>query len=166
MALDFLPKQKGEIMKSATVLYIGRFQPLHKGHVYALKKLFQKYRKVIIMVGSTNKKDEKNPFCFGERKSMINAALKEFGHRYRIIGMPDTDNDERWKNAVIKKARFDAVVTGNQWTTRCFAGYKVIRPEMLNPRKYSATKIRKLMKEKKNWQSLVPKDVVKIVMRN
>lgn len=156
-------------MKSATALYIGRFQPLHKGHVYALKKLFQKYRKVIIVVGSTNKKDEKNPFGFGERKSMLAAALKKYKGRYKTLGMPDFSRDDRWTKEVIRRAemeRSNIVVTHNPWTKRCFAGYKIVKPALLNPKKYNATGIRKLIRQEKNWQSLVPEGVIPIIRKH
>ena len=69
-------------MKKVAVV-IGRFQPLHKGNVYAIKKAIKKFEKVIIVVGSTNEKNTfKNPFSFKERKEMLRRV---FGKKIKII---------------------------------------------------------------------------------
>ena len=35
-----------------TALFIGRFQPLHKGHIAVIKNLMKKYDKVLVGIGS------------------------------------------------------------------------------------------------------------------
>ena len=59
-------------MKYDISFFIGRFQPIHKGHLALIKKGLDASRKVIIFCGSTNTSNNiKNPFSFVERKQMI-----------------------------------------------------------------------------------------------
>jgi cytidyltransferase-like protein len=101
--------------KSKIALFIGRFQPFHKGHLFALRQALKKFDKVIIGIGSINVLNEKNPFTFEERKRMIKESLKNFKGKYKIIGIPDFPDDLEWKNYCLKKANFDVVVTGSAW---------------------------------------------------
>ena len=146
-------------------LFVGRFQPLHKGHEAAIKSLFRKCSKVVIVIGSSNKKDKENPFTLEQRKKMIKNVFSKFRKKYSIIGIPDIGNDYQWAMSIMKKAEFDVVVTGNAWTRRCFRQFKirVIKPRMLKPRTYDASRIRKMIRENKQWQKLVPEQVAKII---
>jgi nicotinamide-nucleotide adenylyltransferase len=148
-----------------TALFVGRFQPFHKGHLHAIENILKDYNKVVILIGSVNKKDGNNPFSFEERRKMIDGCLKHCKNRYGIIGMPDMPDDDQWTKSILKKARFDVVVTGNDHVRRCFKAFNVptTDPVLLQPRKYSATEIRKLMKEGKKWEHLVPEEVVKVI---
>jgi len=146
-------------------LFVARFQPLHKGHMHALKDIFRRYSGVVIAVGSTNKNDEENPFGFKERKAMLDAALKKYKGRYVIIGVRDVESDYRWSRAIEMKAKFDLVVTANTWTARCFHGYDIVKPTMLRPKAYNGTKIRNLIKQKREWENLVPEETIPIIKR-
>ena len=49
-------------------LYIGRFQPFHKGHLKILQKLAKKYDEIIIGIGSSQYSNTlENPFTSEER---------------------------------------------------------------------------------------------------
>lgn len=151
-------------MKRLTALFVARLQPLHKGHVYALKHLFKRYPKVVIAVGSINKKNSENPFSFQERREMLDAVLGGYKRRYNIIGIKDYKSDKKWLEEISRKARFDIVVTGNAWTKRCFIRHKIIKPGMLKPSIYNATRIRKLIRG--NWQGYVPKQIIPIIKKH
>lgn len=59
---------------------IGRFQPVHKGHMPAFKKAEQIAHKTVCVIGSTNKPSTpKNPFSFDERRTLISLALQDEG---------------------------------------------------------------------------------------
>lgn len=146
-----------------TALFVARLQPLHKGHLYALRMALKKYDKLVVLIGSTNRHDKSNPFSFALRKKMLRAALKGYKKRYKIIGVPDFSSDARWSLAVKRKAKFDAVVSGSPWVKRCLSNFDVEKPKMLNRKRYNATYIRRLMKKGSGWQKLVPKEVVKII---
>jgi nicotinamide-nucleotide adenylyltransferase len=147
-------------MKKVAV-FPGRFQPLHLGHVHAIRQAMKKY-KVIIVIGSTNKQDAENPFTFEQRKKMIRAV---FGRGIKIIGVPDVYNDLKWVKSIEAKVKFDLAITGNEWSKRCFtkAGYKIVEPDLLEPEKYKATRIRNLISKNQDWENLVPKEVSKLI---
>jgi bifunctional NMN adenylyltransferase/nudix hydrolase len=57
---------------------IGRFQPVHRGHIPTFKKAFEMADKIICVIGSSNMpRTIKNPFTSSERQEMIGAALDE-----------------------------------------------------------------------------------------
>lgn len=151
-------------------LFVGRFQPFHLGHLHAIKRIVEEYGSVAIAIGSSNlSREEQNPFTAGERKTMIVAALgreKNFRGKYRVFLLPDFFDDRKWRENVLRKTKFDVVVTGSSWVARCLRGWKKIaRPKFLRRRELSSTHIRKLILEgrKSEWKKLVPKKVAAII---
>jgi len=152
-----------------TALFIGRFQPMHIGHLKVIKWILKKNYKIIIVIGSSRESNtEKNPFTLAERKSMIKNTLKNESidkSKYKIIEIPDVYDDEVWVSNILKKAKFDVVFTKNSWTKRCFDRFNISvkgHPLFGN---ISASKIRNMMKKDENWEKSVPKEVEKILKR-
>ena len=59
-------------------IYIGRFQPLHVGHLSIISHMCETYEHIIILVGSANlPSSRKNPFDFDIRKQWLNQAFAE-----------------------------------------------------------------------------------------
>ncbi|MDO8955164.1 MAG: bifunctional nicotinamide-nucleotide adenylyltransferase/Nudix hydroxylase [Gammaproteobacteria bacterium] len=57
-------------------VFIGRFQPFHRGHLAIIQKALETCDKLIIVVGSINRaRTIKNPWTFEERKALILAGL-------------------------------------------------------------------------------------------
>lgn len=79
-----------------TGIFIGRFQPVHQGHIHALGIAASQVQKLYILVGSANQcRSIRNPWTFEERKQML--ALKLHAERitnYEIIPI----NDYRYSN--------------------------------------------------------------------
>lgn len=64
--------ERGKMKDYKYAIFIGRFQPLHNGHIDVIKQGLSIAEKVIILVGSTNSAPTtKNPFTFEQRKTMI-----------------------------------------------------------------------------------------------
>ncbi len=84
-------------------VFIGRFQPIHIGHVEVITRAAQISDYVIILVGSSYKpRSPKNPWSFTERHDMIFAAIPENLHS-RVLVFPIRDflySDEQWANNV------------------------------------------------------------------
>ncbi len=89
-----------------TAVYIGRFQPLHDGHVEVIKMGLEIADKVVVIIGSANgAKTIKNPWTFREREAMIRATVKPDGYTYHpnLLIKPLRDyyyNDNAWLSNV------------------------------------------------------------------
>jgi bifunctional NMN adenylyltransferase/nudix hydrolase len=79
-----------------TGIFIGRFQPVHQGHVHALGIAASQVDKLYILVGSANQcRSIRNPWTFQERSSMLRAKL----HASRITNFEVIPlNDYRYSN--------------------------------------------------------------------
>ena len=57
-------------------IFIGRFQPIHSGHIHALGIAASQVSKLYILVGSANQcRSIKNPWTYDERVNMIRSKL-------------------------------------------------------------------------------------------
>lgn len=141
-------------------LFVGRFQPFHLGHLKAIKWILERCEQVTIVIGSSQESfTERNPFTFEEREEMIKRSLEEEGveeEKYEIIGIPDVFNCERWVKSILNKAKFDVVLTRSLWVKQCFDLFEILVKEHPMFGHYSARKIRRMMKEDKDWENLVP----------
>ncbi|MFV9931744.1 MAG: bifunctional nicotinamide-nucleotide adenylyltransferase/Nudix hydroxylase [Francisella endosymbiont of Hyalomma asiaticum] len=88
-------------------VFIGRFQPFHKGHLYNVLVALQNSKKIIINVGSCfNAPNIKNPFSFEQRKDMIESDLQIAGIDLDIVVIePLTDyfyQEQKWQDELRK----------------------------------------------------------------
>ena len=146
-------------------LFIGRFQPFHKGHLLALKWIAARNSKVIVAIGSAEKKNEpKNPFSEKERKRMIIAQLQAAGlsHKCALASVTDINDNEKWVAHVDKCVpAYGVVYSNNALVKRLMkeAGKKVRSVPFFRKETFNATKIRGRMKQGKAWHDRVPKKV-------
>lgn len=102
-----------------TVLFIWRFQPVHNGHIDAIRQLIKAWlTKILIGVGSCEKElTPDNPFKYCERQQLLKLAFQDAWvteYIQDIIPIPDFDNDSVWKNYIIERfPSFDYVWTWN-----------------------------------------------------
>ncbi len=148
-------------------VFIGRFQPFHNGHLYALKKIAKNYDEIFIVIGSADKGFEKeNPFTAEERKEMLKSVLAGLKIKAKIIPVDDVENDELWLAGILDKIRkIDAVFSNNSWVRRIFehAGYRVESTGRYKRGVYEGKQIRRLMSEGKKWERCVPAEVVRYI---
>lgn len=85
------------------LVFIGRFQPFHKGHEHVILEALQKTNELLILVGSSNmSRSIRNPFSFDERREMIatsNQTIKSYISTGRLTIEPLNDsmyNDTGW----------------------------------------------------------------------
>jgi len=59
-------------IKKTVVVYVGRFQPFHKGHYATYSNLVKKFGKDSVYIGTSNKTEKpKSPFNFREKKQIM-----------------------------------------------------------------------------------------------
>ena len=60
------------VIKDTVVVYVGRFQPKHKGHYLVYKHLTQKFGKKNVFIGTSNKTEKgRSQFNFKEKKQIM-----------------------------------------------------------------------------------------------
>jgi len=153
-----------------TALFIGRFQPFHYGHLFAIKYALERTDFLYIGLGSSNKSHERrNPFTAAERILMIRAALEKENidpWRWMIIPIPDVRAHYLWTKMVrMLVPKFDAVFSNDPLTLRLFSeeNFKVIEVPLAEREKFVATEIRNRILEGLPWEDLVPEPVFKII---
>ncbi|MGP3667421.1 MAG: nicotinamide-nucleotide adenylyltransferase [Candidatus Bathyarchaeota archaeon] len=153
-------------------LYIGRFQPVHNGHIYAIKYALGRVKELIIGVGSAQFSHEiENPFTAGERITMLKLGLDEAKvdrRTYLIVPIPDTQIHSLWVAQVIAYTpRFNIAFTNDPLSTQLLleAGFKVENIPLLEREKYSATSIRIKMLNGESWEELVPSAVAEFIKK-
>ena len=152
-------------------LYVGRFQPVHFGHLRAIQHILSEVDELVIVVGSTQLSHELgNPFTAGERITMLRLALEEAGispDRYWIVGVPDAEMHSVWVSKVVAYCpSFDVVYTNEPLTRRLFveAGYEVRPVPYFQRHVYSATEVRRRILNDEDWQELVPRSVAEYIV--
>lgn len=80
-------------------IFIGRFQPIHQGHIHAIGIAASQVDMLYILVGSANAcRSIKNPWTYTERKAMIRSKLwANKIHNVEIIPINDHPySDSQW----------------------------------------------------------------------
>lgn len=153
-------------------LFVGRFQPFHLGHLAAVKYALKQVQYLYVVVGSAQRSHERdNPFTAGERITMIKSALDGNGvdpAKWMAIPIVDADSHSLWVSSVESMVpKFDTVFTNDALTFLLFneGGIEVKAVPYLDRSRYSATNVRVRILERKDWESLVPPQVAKLVKR-
>jgi len=151
-------------------VFVGRFQPFHKGHLEVIKKIVDEVDELVIIVGSSQYSHRlDNPFTAGERITMIRKALEEEGihlSRIWIIPVPDVHQHALWVSQIVGYSpKFDVVYANEPLTSRLFmeASFRVESMPFIKRRVYLATEIRKRMLAGENWKELVPSSVARFI---
>ena len=151
-------------------LFVGRFQPFHYGHLYAIQKILEQADELIIVVGSAQMSHEPdNPFTAGERIEMIQAALTDANinrDRYVLIPIADAPSHRTWVSYVESQTpRFNIVFSNQSLTKRLLieAGYDVQGIPLHSRSNFQATEIRRRILKQEDWRDLVPDSVYRIV---
>jgi bifunctional NMN adenylyltransferase/nudix hydrolase len=87
------------------VVYIGRFQPFHNGHLATVQFAQSISNRVIVVCGSANQpRTIKNPFTVSERGDMIDQAVQEAGgdvNNVFITAIGDKRSNQLWVQSVV-----------------------------------------------------------------
>lgn len=152
-------------------LIIGRFQPLHNGHIYLIKKAFEYVKFLKIGVGSSQFSDEpKNPFSYDIRKLFIDLSMSDENihpRLFKIYPIPDRFDIYKWIDTVFETVGdFDAIFTNNLWIGRLFQQRNKIMIYGLKYdfERFKGTHVRDLLfNNKAEWTKLVPHSVARYI---
>jgi nicotinamide-nucleotide adenylyltransferase len=151
-------------------LLVGRFQPFHLGHLEAVKYALKGVDYLYVVVGSAQRSHERdNPFTAAERITMIKSALDGNGvdpSKWMAIPIADADSHSLWVATIVSMVpKFDIVFTNDALTFLLFneEGAEVKAVPYFDRSQYSATNVRSRILERKDWVSLVPPQVAKLV---
>lgn len=91
-------------MKTGVIL--ARFQPIHNGHLQLISKAVEENDQVLVIIGSIDKLNARNPIPWTIRKEMVEEAIGDTflvqGHKEKItvVELPDlsdeSDNSHDW----------------------------------------------------------------------
>ena len=91
-------------MKTGVIL--ARFQPIHNGHLQLIQKAVEENDKVLVIIGSIDKLNARNPIPWTIRKEMVEEAIGDTflvqGHKecITVVELPDlsdeSDNSHDW----------------------------------------------------------------------
>jgi nicotinamide-nucleotide adenylyltransferase len=157
--------------KNSIALFIGRFQPLHHGHIYVIRQILKSKNILKIGIGSSQLSHVLNdPFTSEERKKFLKKSLEKrdiSSSSYKIYDIPDIFNAKKWVDHVISiVGEFNSIYSNSDWVRELFSnkGIKVENKISIFKNKFSAQNIRRLIsKNDKKWKTLVPKEVAELI---
>ena len=148
-------------------LILGRFQPLHLGHLNVINKIVNEKLEPIICIGSSQEGNTmNNPFTSHERREMIKTIMDKLDVKYEIHEIPDINDYEKYVSHLEKFVPdFDFVYSGNLLVQKLFkeAGHCVLIPRFVNREVWEGSAIRQAMLEGDEWESAVPPQIVDMV---
>ena len=155
-------KPAGSVHQKPTALFIGRFQPLHNGHLFALKWIAKQSSRVYVVIGSSQeKKTEDNPFSARERLAMMRAVLakEKLAQKCKVHLLSDIPNDYEWVSYLDAHIpHYDICYSNNALVLKLMrrSGKKVMRVPLVARKKYRGALVRERIKEGKEWKTRVP----------
>lgn len=150
---------------------IARWKPVHLGHAAVLRALVARAETVLVGIGSSNRRDARNPFTAAETRDMLQRVLGE-APGVTLLEVPDLDDGPRWRAMVVERfGPLDAFVTANPYVARLLAeDYPILRPVDLVPREervaVDGTGVRREMARGEGWRSLVPPEVAEYILEH
>ena len=79
-------------MKNVGVI-LARLQPIHNGHLALIEKASKENDEVLLLIGSADKLNKRNPIPFDMRMSLAKEALKDFKN-VNIVGLNDMSTED------------------------------------------------------------------------
>lgn len=135
-------------------LFIGRFQPLHTGHL----SVIEQYPDLVIGIGSSQYSGTPdNPLTAAERRQCLEQVTSA-----PIVDLPDIHDDRRWVEHILKivytvTPRIDLVVSGNALVqSLCRQAGLTVRP-ITSTIAIDGTTLRQLIRSHNPvWKQYVP----------
>lgn len=145
-------------------LVVGRFQPLHGGHVQLIEEALRSCASVVVAVGSsTEPPSARNPFTFEERQAMLQAVFPGLA----VVGVPDVHDDARWaRHCLALTGPVDRAFGNDEHSLGLLraAGVATASPGLVRRADWEGARIRQMMAEgDPAWRRRVPAPVAGLV---
>lgn len=143
-------------------LVIGRFQPFHLGHKFLIDESLKLCDYIILGIGSSNKSDDKNPYSADKRLKFLTKFIREEKIEDRvlkIVKLHDNPDDDVWfENLLMQTGKFDVTIGNNPWNNGIIErhGIPAVIIGFYKRKILEGIKIRRLMKNNKDWENRVP----------
>lgn len=144
-------------MKGKTV-FIGRFQPLHKGHRNVIQDHIQEEGFAVVIGSADKEREEENPLSAGEREKILKACFPDL----EVLHLEDEGQDEEGNRRWIENLKglgAEKVISRNDLVKELVAKdaeLELIQQEMYDPEIYSGTEVRRRIRSGEEWRYLVP----------
>lgn len=156
-------QEEYRLPKGKKAVFVGRFQPLHRGHLEAIKWILAQSKQLKIVIGSMQEFGQaNNPLEYADRKKMLEIALAAEGLKNcEISGLPDFGNDAAWARKLLEaaglKAEAAVLVSLNDWAKSCAKKIAVeVADQPVFCDNLSATQVRQTIFAGSDWKNLVP----------
>tara|TARA_A100001234_G_C12621112_1_gene383839 strand:+ start:1149 stop:1688 length:540 start_codon:yes stop_codon:yes gene_type:complete len=129
-------------------IVLGRFQPLHNGHVFLIEKaldLAGDDNKVIVAIGSASSQIEpRNPWTGEERKEMI----ENWNNQVEVVLIDDINDPPNWVEHAKKFHGNGILVTSDKQTAELYreSNWNVIEVDLSNRENFEGWRIRQTAK--------------------
>jgi nicotinamide-nucleotide adenylyltransferase len=147
-------------------LFVGRFQPFHRGHLELVRRLVTgpPARRLLVAIGSAEESYTwENPFTAGERFEMIARALEEAQVTgVDVVPVADISRHALWVRYLEGLLPpFDRVYSHNPLTLMLFgrAGYATESPPLVDRARFEGVRIREKISRGQAVAELVPEAV-------
>lgn len=141
-------------------LFVGRFQPFHKGHLHAIHYALEHTTHLHVGIGSSDATPSmRNPFSVTERRRMVESCVDPA--RVSIFEVPDYHNHSRWADHIARAASFEVVFTNDEQTRHVYERRNIAVMAVPFEERHilSGTNIRRLLGTRGDWHPLVPNGV-------
>lgn len=93
---------------TTVAIFIGRFQPVHNGHLFIMHEGLKRFDQLLVLVGSADRaRSTVNPFTYDERIALIKSnleALGDFSERVSFAPISDVFYDEEYWCQLVNEA--------------------------------------------------------------
>jgi len=174
-ALGTIVKFRENALSADSALFVGRFQPLHRGHLAALRQIGSRFPKVVVgLVGASEEISSNAPLRQKEQLAMLKDVLSTLSLQedsreapttgevdFQIISLPAANDPALVDQAKAKAKDLGAVFTNNDRISKQFAsaGYPVFRTQSHRPEELSGKVVRQRIRHGLDWNKLVPMKV-------
>ncbi|MGC8663777.1 MAG: nicotinamide-nucleotide adenylyltransferase [Thermoplasmata archaeon] len=152
-------------------IFPGRFQPFHKGHLFAIEKILNECDSVIIVIENADESYTfKNPMTAGERFEAIIETFKNLSVsslNIIIAPMENIPNNANWVNYLKNMLpKFDVCYSNNELVKMLMENgdIEVKSIEFKKREDYQGSEIRQRIAKGLPWKDLVPESVYNYII--